>query len=728
MILVLVMLAFQSLGMNSLAAPVASSLYFQEGRFASLPLTCDVAPAYSDVEILLMIDDSGSMWTNDRPMRRNATAKEMVDSLATLYYLPALKSALESGLEAPNVQVAVIHFSDRIRATSELIKLNPNGLDYANYKWEDEDQKHLYGEIDKVPQVPYTLQKTDFTVPLLRAKELWQGAQDDGTLRTIMIFTDGTPEEGQGPISGNKLRQKMEQVGLTGKELPKLYGLYVIGYKVAANYLTEEIKNSWIGIATTLSTPQEGVPNVTVLEKEDSLAQFEEDLKKIKATSSNVSRVESNAALLKYRNLTVEFDDNELGQLQVDKQSDIRFKFVDSSDGLGLPEANSGYTLEVAVSVTESGSPATSLSAARNGDNYQVSWTPKSAGKGQFEVIASLVGATGEAVLNCPGNVEVVINQIIITDTPSPTPAVDITLTPTPTPPPEPIPPDGCDCDVIWKLWFWPLALVLAGLLIVLLFLKFRSEPEERNGPEDKTDVARGSSWRLLFWPLLILLILEVLNRLFWCCVIPLWLFLFLMLIWIIFLLWIRFMPDDGSARRRLWWLVVILLLLLILIWYIFISNQWTFLLWLLAILLVLILAIILWPGRPSPPFVKPIPPPAPPIVPPIPPTSPDDLIVIEGIGPQVAKLLNDKGIYTFRELAEAKIEDLNAWLNERGWKYMDPKTWPQQAELADAAKRSGNWDKFNEYAAWVKDGIAPHEYNEPEKDRKPPEERKNPE
>ena len=187
-------------------------------------------------------------------------------------------------------------------------------------------------------------------------------------------------------------------------------------------------------------------------------------------------------------------------------------------------------------------------------------------------------------------------------------------------------------------------------------------------------------------------------------------------------------MPDDGSARRRLWWLVVILLLLLILIWYIFISNQWTFLLWFLAILLVLILAIILWPGRPSPPFIKPIPTPVPPIVPPSPPTSPDDLIVIEGIGPQVAKLLNDKGIYTFRELADAHIEDLNTWLNERGWKYMDPKTWPQQAELADAAKRSGHWDRFNEYAAWVKDGIAPHEYNEPEKDRKPPEERKKPE
>ena len=145
-----------------------------------------------------------------------------------------------------------------------------------------------------------------------------------------------------------------------------------------------------------------------------------------------------------------------------------------------------------------------------------------------------------------------------------------------------------------------------------------------------------------------------------------------------------------------------------------------------LAILPVLILAIILWPVRPSPPFVSPVPTPVPTTVPPLLPTPPDDLTVIEGIGPQVARLFNEKGIHTFRELAEAKIEDLNALLNERGWKYMDPKTWPQQAELADAAKRSGNWDRFNEYAAWVKDGIEPQEYNEPEKDRKPPEERKN--
>lgn len=246
---------------------------------------------------------------------------------------------------------------------------------------------------------------------------------------------------------------------------------------------------------------------------------------------------------------------------------------------------------------------------------------------------------------------------------------------------------------------------MLVGLLIVLLVLRFRSEPKETEYQEERQDISRTSYWHLLFWPLLILLILLILNRWLWCCVIPLWLFLVLILIWIIFLLWTRF-TDDGSTWRRLWWLVVILLLLLVLIWYIYFSHEWTFILWFLAILLVLILAIIIWP---------------------VPPTSPDDLTLIEGIGPQVAKLLNEKGnIYTFRELADADINDLNTLLNERGWKYMDPKTWPHQAELADTAKKSGkqeDWDEFYKYTAWVKDGIAPHEYNEPEKDRKPPEE-----
>jgi len=53
-----------------------------------------------------------------------------------------------------------------------------------------------------------------------------------------------------------------------------------------------------------------------------------------------------------------------------------------------------------------------------------------------------------------------------------------------------------------------------------------------------------------------------------------------------------------------------------------------------------------------------------------------DDLTILEGIGPYVAGILNDKGIYTFQQLAYADLLELNQWLNtaKRKYKYMDPK------------------------------------------------------
>jgi len=126
------------------------------------------------------------------------------------------------------------------------------------------------------------------------------------------------------------------------------------------------------------------------------------------------------------------------------------------------------------------------------------------------------------------------------------------------------------------------LAIVLIGLLIVLLVLRFRSKQKERQ------DESRTSYWHLLFWPGLILLILLIKNRLFWCYIIPLWLFLALILIMQSILLLVWLFPTDKLTRRRPW-LLIILLFLLVLIWYTFFSNQWIYLLGMLLILLFLI-------------------------------------------------------------------------------------------------------------------------------------------
>lgn len=70
-----------------------------------------------------------------------------------------------------------------------------------------------------------------------------------------------------------------------------------------------------------------------------------------------------------------------------------------------------------------------------------------------------------------------------------------------------------------------------------------------------------------------------------------------------------------------------------------------------------------------------------------------DKLTTVEGIGPKIEGLLNEEGIATFADLADAKIETLAAVLEKAGprFKMHKPDTWPQQAALA----RDGKMDEL---------------------------------
>jgi predicted flap endonuclease-1-like 5' DNA nuclease len=72
------------------------------------------------------------------------------------------------------------------------------------------------------------------------------------------------------------------------------------------------------------------------------------------------------------------------------------------------------------------------------------------------------------------------------------------------------------------------------------------------------------------------------------------------------------------------------------------------------------------------------------------PPAAPDDLKVVEGIGPKIASLLQAGGIATFAQLAAADVEQLRAILAQAGLSRLaDPATWPEQARLA----ADGKWE-----------------------------------
>ena len=60
-----------------------------------------------------------------------------------------------------------------------------------------------------------------------------------------------------------------------------------------------------------------------------------------------------------------------------------------------------------------------------------------------------------------------------------------------------------------------------------------------------------------------------------------------------------------------------------------------------------------------------------------------DDLTIIEGIGPKVAKVLGEAGILTFNQLAQSNADDIQMILNEANLQMMDATSWPAQAKLA---------------------------------------------
>jgi len=74
----------------------------------------------------------------------------------------------------------------------------------------------------------------------------------------------------------------------------------------------------------------------------------------------------------------------------------------------------------------------------------------------------------------------------------------------------------------------------------------------------------------------------------------------------------------------------------------------------------------------------------------------PDDLKVIEGIGPKIEGLLKDAGFTTWKKLSNSKVSALQKVLDEAGprYKLANPGTWAKQAKLAE----DGDWGALKAY------------------------------
>lgn len=125
-------------------------------------------------------------------------------------------------------------------------------------------------------------------------------------------------------------------------------------------------------------------------------------------------------------------------------------------------------------------------------------------------------------------------------------------------------------------------------------------------------------------------------------------------------------------------------------------NSMW----WLWILLIVLIIALVIWwwwsrrtSGRVDTSPASPVQARAE--------TALDDLTRIEGIGPKVAKVLNETGIKTFAALAAANPTEVQQKLKTAGLQMMNPEGWIEQAALA----AKGDWAALEKLQGELKGG-----------------------
>ncbi len=81
-----------------------------------------------------------------------------------------------------------------------------------------------------------------------------------------------------------------------------------------------------------------------------------------------------------------------------------------------------------------------------------------------------------------------------------------------------------------------------------------------------------------------------------------------------------------------------------------------------------------------------------------------EDLTVVEGIGPKICEIFANAGIVTFKDLASAKVENLQELLKAAGSRYAmaNPSTWPEQANLL----ANGKFEDFEKLTAELDGGV----------------------
>lgn len=615
LVLVSALMVCQGFSINGLAAQVD----IQQGGNPPLTCTSDSPVQSCDVRIVLLIDDSGSMRTNDPQSNRKKGAMHLVDALAVQYYQLASESRNDDAL--PDTQVAIVHFSSRIISNSGWIQIKPSDRS----AWETQ-RAAILGLIDQGEEIR-EVDGTQFQEAFNAAADLLQSgdrqvAEANCIRRAILLFSDGTPEDLQyGILQAGGLDKEMADIAsIVQSRLSGLDGIFVTAFKATSRYWNTAVEKHWLNLAGSPS--QHEVPPVSLMVGKEYFLQLAGRMDEIAASLGNSRADQSMEDLSKYQGLKLELE-GQTAPLQQGKQTITRFRFIDGSGNVVAPGGSTTSFPKLDVSVTRMVQES-SLDLTQDGNGYQFAWSPSSREDSQFKVFAKLIDAKGRILLSCRGIIDIPVN-------PDPGPPIvlglvigsprfpdsgtvtlpirfdyegktahvesltwnhsakdllsgktlETTVRPDGTEAIEyelavhsigdartiqvvvgsvagidnqmiKIPdvttiieiPASCNCDGTWTLWFLPLAVLLIGLLTLLLVLRIRPIWSDMGDDGKKQYSLRNSDWQLLFLPWLVVFVLLLLNRIWWCCTLPPWVFLVLtilpIVIWILRGPWFR--------------------------------------------------------------------------------------------------------------------------------------------------------------------------------------------
>jgi predicted flap endonuclease-1-like 5' DNA nuclease len=695
MVLLIAILAFQAFGMNGLAAPAAVAGSLQENKPPTLKCGCPE----TSIQTVFMIDDSGSMRSNDPTNERKKLAKDFINLLASLQETPG------SGVQ--NVKVAVIHFTGDVQTNSgdAHVDITPKFQDLKA-----STTGTLFDSIDWKPKYDRP-ETTNFLPPFAETKKLFADpkvAQTECARKSIVLLTDGTPEDLQGIITDKtKLAALKDNIEKTAKG--QLDRLVIIGYSANGKYFTTDMTTYWDNVINNISGSKDGPPVVLLSpdQAKELIAKAQAAIETAQNQNTNKLPADVKAKIDEVKAyLAKKVDTTPPADLQIYQtmnlspdpgtltvkpgvENIIKFQLLDNSSKPVVPGKIGSYTLEINPSITQGTLEQKIKQAGPVGDGYQVSWNPEIPDPSLLKVVAKFTNANGQDVMDCWTNVPLgwttptgqTIVLTLVVGSPQ-LPVVDGSVTlplnldykgnkapvtsldwhPTASDLDDPnqkltaevIPPGNktpgnyalkvsglgpitkvrhiqaqVSADSVidgqpisanpaatkfeipytgagectygtsgWANWFWPLAILLAAMLIFLLAIGFwRRQDDTRRGWQFKL---RRGDWHFLFWPLLALFIFLILVPVFsWYCIIPPWIFLASLLVWLVMLVLVSFTPENNSTRTRPWWLAILLAVLIPVFYFLF-PDLWPALI----VLELLALAWLIYWWRPLPPLL----------------------------------------------------------------------------------------------------------------------------